>query len=142
MSPTRLRKEGPAQDLKVYPGDTSTLLLAYRPPYDWAGMLEFLNLRKLKEVEHISGGSYLRTVRLGKHTGWIRISDAPEKHALRVEFTHSLVPVLPAPPRVGCATCLTSAPDPTSSPHTYGSDPPLKTRQVLGNPGLRGSGRL
>jgi AraC family transcriptional regulator of adaptative response / DNA-3-methyladenine glycosylase II len=47
-------------------------------------------------VEAVSDGAYLRTVRLGAHTGWIRVTDAPKKRALQVELTHSLTPVLPA----------------------------------------------
>ena len=40
--------------------------------------------------------SYARTVQLGKATGWIRITQAKKRHALLVEFTHTLAPVLPA----------------------------------------------
>lgn len=94
MPPTRLRKEAAEEPLDST--DTSQLQLNYRPPYDWPGILEFLRGRLVKEVEWITEDSYARTVRIGTHTGWIRVTHAPLKNALMLEFTHSLMPVLPA----------------------------------------------
>ncbi|WP_035610640.1 DNA-3-methyladenine glycosylase 2 [Haloferula sp. BvORR071] len=94
MPPTRLRKEAAEVDLMA--GDTSTLQLGYRPPYDWEGTLAFLRGRAIRDVELVSEDAYARTVQLGKHTGWVKVGHAPAKHALVVEFTNSLVPVLPA----------------------------------------------
>jgi AraC family transcriptional regulator, regulatory protein of adaptative response / DNA-3-methyladenine glycosylase II len=96
MPPTRLRKEAAAQPGRLHASDTSTLQLSYRPPYDWEAMLQFLAGRAIREVEFVSGGTYSRTVRLGDHTGWIKVSNIPAKNALQVEFTHSLTPILPA----------------------------------------------
>lgn len=96
MPPTRLRKEAAAQPGRLHASDTSTLQLSYRPPYDWEATLQFLAGRAIREVEFVSGGTYSRTVRLGEHTGWIRVSHAEGKNALQVEFSHSLIPVLPA----------------------------------------------
>ncbi|MBW8709813.1 MAG: helix-turn-helix domain-containing protein, partial [Mycobacterium sp.] len=96
MPPTRLRKE--AREGAAVPGqnETSTLQLSYRPPYDWKGVLGFLAARALKGVEHVTDTSYARTVHLGDARGWIRVTQSKKKHALMVEFTHSLTPVLPA----------------------------------------------
>ena len=96
MPPTRLRKEATANPGRTTSTDTSSLQLGYRPPYDWQSMLKFLAARTIREVEFVSDGTYSRTVRLAGHTGWIKVSNAPERNALRVEFTHSLTPVLPA----------------------------------------------
>jgi AraC family transcriptional regulator of adaptative response / DNA-3-methyladenine glycosylase II len=96
MPPTRLRKEAATQLGKMNVTDTSTLQLGYRPPYDWQSMLKFLAARTIREVEFVSEETYARTVRLGGHTGWIKVSNAAEKNALLLEFTHSLTPVLPA----------------------------------------------
>jgi AraC family transcriptional regulator of adaptative response / DNA-3-methyladenine glycosylase II len=95
MPPTRLRKaaDGTAPHP---PGDTLTLQLAYRPPFDWDGLLAFLGARAIAGVECVDGGVFLRTVRLGDHDGWIRVSHAPERRTLLVELAHSLTPVLPA----------------------------------------------
>ena len=96
MPPTRLRKEAAAHPGRMHASDTSTLQLGYRPPYDWQAMLNFLAARTIREVEFVSDGTYSRTVRLGDHIGWIKVSNAAAKNALLVEFTHSLTPVLPA----------------------------------------------
>ena len=100
MPPTRLRKNaagGTAEDAAaIVDSQTSTLQLSYRPPYDWKGILAFLAARALKGIEHVTDSSYARTVQLGKAKGWIRVTQSKKKHALMVEFTHSLTPVLPA----------------------------------------------
>src|SRR6266436_1064322 len=70
--------------------------LSYRPPYDWAGVLAFLKTRELKDVEWVTDNFYARTVHLDGRKGWIKVTQAKNKHALLLEFTHSLTPVLPA----------------------------------------------
>ena len=96
MAPTRLRRTATEDVAAISATQTSTLQLAYRPPYDWDEVLAFLAARALKGVEDVTGGSYARTVQLGKAQGWIRVSRLSKTHALAVEFTHSLTPVLPA----------------------------------------------
>ena len=96
MPPTRLRKEAAGNVAAIDAADTSVLQLGYRPPYDWEGTLAFLRGRCIRDVEFVTADSYARTVRLGKYTGWVRVTHAPQKHVLLVEFTHSLTPVLPA----------------------------------------------
>jgi AraC family transcriptional regulator of adaptative response / DNA-3-methyladenine glycosylase II len=93
MPPSRLRKQVKTDGIAA--GDSSTLLLSYRAPYDWDGILAFLGARALKGVEAVVAGQYLRTVRLGKYKGWVRVGHAPERSALTVEFSHALLPVLP-----------------------------------------------
>jgi AraC family transcriptional regulator of adaptative response / DNA-3-methyladenine glycosylase II len=96
MPPTRLRRTATEGADAVVERQTSTLQLSYRPPYDWKGMLAFLGARALRGVEHVTDRSYARTVQIGKARGWITVTQSPKKHALLVEFTHSLTPVLPA----------------------------------------------
>ena len=72
------------------------LQLSYRPPYDWNGVLAFLAARALAGVELVTDHSYARTVQLGKAQGWIRVTQSRNQHALVVEFTDSLTPMLPA----------------------------------------------
>jgi AraC family transcriptional regulator of adaptative response / DNA-3-methyladenine glycosylase II len=96
MPPTRLRKHAREDAVAITETYTPTLQLSYRPPYDWKGILVFLAARALTGVEHVTDGSYARTVHLGEAKGWIRVSHSKKKHALLVEFTHSLTPVLPA----------------------------------------------
>jgi AraC family transcriptional regulator, regulatory protein of adaptative response / DNA-3-methyladenine glycosylase II len=70
--------------------------LPYHPPYDWNGVLAFLAARALAGVESVTPESYARTVDLDGATGWIRVTSPPKTHALRLEFTKTLTPVLPA----------------------------------------------
>jgi AraC family transcriptional regulator of adaptative response / DNA-3-methyladenine glycosylase II len=96
MPPTRLRKaaKGPA-DAAASP-ESFTLQLAYRPPFDWPGMMRFLAARTLKGVELVSDDAYFRTVQLGRHRGWVHVRHAPKKRSILVELTYTLTPVLPA----------------------------------------------
>jgi AraC family transcriptional regulator of adaptative response / DNA-3-methyladenine glycosylase II len=96
MPPTRLRKKATEGAAAIAESQTSTLLLSYRPPYDWRGVLAFLEARALKGVEQVTDSSYARTVQLGHATGWIRVTQSKNAHALTLEFTHSLTPKLPA----------------------------------------------
>ncbi|MEO7103008.1 MAG: DNA-3-methyladenine glycosylase 2 [Gemmatimonadaceae bacterium] len=97
MPPTRLRKvangTSPSPHLVA---DTFTLQLAYRPPFDWEGMLGFLRARAFTGIECVDGESYSRTIRLGGHSGWVRVRNAPQKNVVLVELTHGLMAVLPA----------------------------------------------
>jgi AraC family transcriptional regulator of adaptative response / DNA-3-methyladenine glycosylase II len=96
MAPTSLRKKATDGVTPIVDSETSVLQLSYRPPYDWQGLLEFLAARALAGVEYVRDNSYARTVQLGKTKGWIRVTQSRKQHALLVEFTHSLTPVLPA----------------------------------------------
>src|SRR6186997_2383954 len=58
MPPTRLRRRAADGDERLDDGGTSTLLLAYRPPYDWTGMLAFLSARALTGIEHVTPATY------------------------------------------------------------------------------------
>ena len=115
--------------------DTSTLQLAYRPPYDWPGVLAFLAARALAGVEHVTGNAYARTVRLGEAKGWIRVTQSSGRDALLVEFTHGLTPVLPALlSRVRALFDLDARPDVIAK--GLRRDPRLAPA-VKANPGLR-----
>src|SRR5690606_38557831 len=120
--------------------DTSTLLMSYRPPYDWRGILSFLKDRELKGVEWVTDDFYARTVCIGTHKGWIRVTHAAgnfslHKNALRLEFTHSLMPVLPALlGRVRKLFDLDARPDVISG--QLGKDQRLSAF-VKANPGMR-----
>ena len=74
MPPTRLRKKATEGAAAIAEGQTSTLQLSYRPPYDWTGILAFLSARALSGIEQVTDAAYARTVRLGETTGWIRVT--------------------------------------------------------------------
>jgi len=135
MPPTRLRSRVTDSAAAITETQTSTLQLSYRPPYDWKGILAFLAARALKGIEHVTDTSYARTVRLGDANGWIRVTQSTQKHALMVEFTHSLTPVLPAMlGRVRSLFDLNARPD-LIAKH-LARDARLKSA-VKANPGLR-----
>ena len=95
MPPGRFRKN---VDLQPAEGERAPLALqlAYRPPFDWPGLLGFLSARALTGVESVIDGEYRRTVRLGSRIGTIRVRDVDDSNTLLVEVSFSLTPVLPA----------------------------------------------
>lgn len=135
MPPTRFRKAADALAGSEPPAATLTLQLAYRPPFDWAALLDFLGRRALLGVEAVDGDAYARTVRLGAATGWVRVRHAPARRALDVELTRSLMPVLPALlGRLRSLFDLAARPD-VIADHLGGD--PLLAGLVAANPGLR-----
>lgn len=92
----RAPRNARASRASTLPNETLTLQLTYRPPYDWPGVLAFMQKRVLRGVELIADGEYWRTARIGEATGWIHVRHAPKQRGLMVEVAHSLVPVLPA----------------------------------------------
>ncbi|WP_293319739.1 AlkA N-terminal domain-containing protein [Phenylobacterium sp.] len=68
----RQRPEVSAED-----GGGVVLRLAYRAPYDWAGMLDFLALRAVPGVEAVSGGRYRRTLSVDGTAGLVTVGPGP-----------------------------------------------------------------
>ena len=135
MPPTRLRRKATDGAAAIAESETSILQLSYRPPYDWNGILAFLAARALTGIEHVTDRSYARTVELGSARGWIRVTQSKKQHALLVEFTHTLTPVLPALlARVRALFDLDARPDVIAK--RLRSDARLATA-VKANPGLR-----
>src|SRR6185436_3614666 len=56
MTPMELRKRAPTRE----PRRDFRFDLAYRPPYDWDAMIEFLSRRAIPGVEHVEGREYRR----------------------------------------------------------------------------------
>lgn len=85
MAPRELRRQPGATARDG--GDTLSLRLAYRPPYDFAAMLDFLRGRALPGVEVVDADSYARVIAGadGRH-GWLRVSAWPGEHALKLEL--------------------------------------------------------
>jgi AraC family transcriptional regulator, regulatory protein of adaptative response / DNA-3-methyladenine glycosylase II len=74
-SPSEIRRSGAPVRGSANGGRRSelTLRLAYRPPYDWPWVTEFLAVRALRGVERVEGGSYSRTVVLASGPAVIRV---------------------------------------------------------------------
>lgn len=92
MSPSQLRKNI-SQHLSAE-STTLQLQLNYRLPYAFANMLNFLNNRAIRGAESVIDNSYLRTVQIAKHSGWIKVQNNSEKNCLELTLSTSLVPVL------------------------------------------------
>jgi len=89
-SPSEFRAAKRAQT-----GETLSLLLHFRPPYDWRTMLGFLALRAVPGVERVDDDHYLRTVALGTCSGYIAVNPAGPD-SVRVTVSTSLLPELPS----------------------------------------------
>ncbi|MDI9239143.1 AlkA N-terminal domain-containing protein [Lysobacter sp. LF1] len=90
MAPRDLRRN------RELPPSTSseglTLRLGYRPPYDFAAMLDFLRGRALPGVEVVDEHSYARVTGPIERPGWLRVSAWPNgEHALKLEV-HGAAP--------------------------------------------------
>jgi AraC family transcriptional regulator of adaptative response / DNA-3-methyladenine glycosylase II len=71
-----------------------TILLTYRPPYDWATMVAFLEARAIPGVEVVSKDRYARTIEIGGVHGVLAV-EPTSGNALRVAIRFSRLSALP-----------------------------------------------
>jgi AraC family transcriptional regulator, regulatory protein of adaptative response / DNA-3-methyladenine glycosylase II len=76
----RDRREPPAHGR----GDEVSLALAYRPPYDWDHLRDFLALRATPGVERVDEQSYGRLIRTDTGHAVIQLRPLPGKDALQL----------------------------------------------------------
>jgi len=74
--------------------ETIALRLAYRPPFAWQPLLDFLAMRATAGVEAVSGNAYYRGVEIEGHQGWLKVENLAEKNSLLVTLPTTLTPVL------------------------------------------------
>ncbi|BDU15832.1 DNA-3-methyladenine glycosylase 2 family protein [Lysobacter auxotrophicus] len=92
MAPRDLRRSRrEAHGSNEATGDVLTLRLGYRPPYDFAAMLDFLRGRALPGVEVVDEHGYARVIGPIERPGWLRVSAWPDgkhggEHALKLEL--------------------------------------------------------
>jgi AraC family transcriptional regulator, regulatory protein of adaptative response / DNA-3-methyladenine glycosylase II len=77
------------------PDSGISLLLPYRPPYDWEAMLQFLATRAIAGVETVTPGCYARAIEVGGHVGSIHVTQVPGEPALRVIVRFPQLAALP-----------------------------------------------
>ena len=124
LSPTALRK-----DSRKTTGSECTFRLSYRPPFCWDSILRYFRRRYYRGAEFVNGPQYLRSVRIGRLSGWILVEDEPEAHALKVEVAPDLLSVLlPLIARLRRLFDLDASPEPITA--ALGA-------LANGNPGLR-----
>ena len=114
-----------------------TLMLRYRPPYDWDGMIGFLAARAIPGVEVVTADRYARTIALDGAMGTVAVSRAGgDRLAVAVRFPKmTALPSILA--RVRRVFDLTADPE-TIEAH-LARDPDL-ARMVAARPGLRAPG--
>lgn len=76
----RKRREPPARAA----GDEVALALAYRPPYDWDHLRNFLARRATPGVERVDEQSYARLIRTDAGHAVIQVQPLPDEDALRL----------------------------------------------------------
>src|SRR6476660_8499919 len=96
MPPSRLRKDAAPATLPT----TMSFELAYRPPYDWESLLDFLRARAVAGIEVVDGSRYARTLAIDRGgercVGWISVTKSPRRNALALTVSASLARVVPA----------------------------------------------
>ncbi len=99
LSPSALRREGGPARAEGDDG-APVVRLAWRPPYDLAGVLGFLAQRALDGIESVDGPVLRRTLALTHRgqtlSGWVQAGFVPLRHELHLRVAPSLVPALGA----------------------------------------------
>lgn len=94
LSPTALRKAGRAKSAP----ELVTVRLAYRPPYDVAGVLRFCAARALPGVDAVEGSGLRRTLALTHQgrplAGWLAARFVPARHEVELQLAPVLLPAL------------------------------------------------
>lgn len=131
LTPSKMRRARLSQN----PREGLRLTLGYRPPFALQELLRFLAARAIPRVECGTEDSYVRTMALGKHAGWIAVSPIVGKNALSVRVATTLAPVLPAVlGRVRALFDLSARPDVIDG--QLAADPNLRPL-IQRHPGLR-----
>jgi len=73
-----------------------TLRLAYRPPYDWPGILAALSSRAAPGVEWIDGNTWHRRIDLDGKQGRVAVAHLPARNSVMVTIHFPCVKALPS----------------------------------------------
>ncbi len=92
LNPLALRKRSGAKPAAQ--SGQIMLKLGFRPPLAWLPLIQFLAGRSGAGTELVEGERYWRTLRIGKHRGFINAAPLSDS-LLGVEVAPSLLPVLP-----------------------------------------------
>ncbi|MET0336751.1 MAG: AlkA N-terminal domain-containing protein [Caulobacter sp.] len=91
--PSALRRS--REEVSSGPLGEVTILLRYRPPYDWRAMLDFLRVRAIPGVEVVEADRYIRTIDLDGAQGLVAVEPG-EGNALRAVIRFPKLSSLPA----------------------------------------------
>lgn len=132
--PSALRRAG-TPEVSAGPSGEITLMLRYRPPYDWAAMLDFLRLRAIRGVETVQGETYSRAIALDGSVGTLSVEPAVGADALKVAIRFPRLSALPA-----IIARLRRVFDLGADPAAIGaqlSEDPILAPLIAARPGLR-----
>jgi AraC family transcriptional regulator of adaptative response / DNA-3-methyladenine glycosylase II len=132
VPPTTLRAEAGRRGPTPVAG-ALVLRLPYRPPFDAAGLLEFLGARAVDGVESVEGGTYRRTLRLPRGPATVALAAGPG-HVVATLWLSDPRDLAPAVSRVRRLLDLDA--DPAAVDAVLGADPWLAPA-VAATPGVR-----
>jgi AraC family transcriptional regulator of adaptative response / DNA-3-methyladenine glycosylase II len=137
VPPTTLRAEAGRRAVPAVAG-AIVLRLAYRPPFDAAGLLGFLGARVVDGVEQMDGGTYRRTMRLPRGPATVSLEPGVRRTGgphvvatLRLSDPRDLAPAVARLRRL-----LDLDADPTAVDAVLAADPVLAP-SVAAVPGMR-----
>jgi AraC family transcriptional regulator, regulatory protein of adaptative response / DNA-3-methyladenine glycosylase II len=133
-SPSAMRRRHPSASVTSKRSDGVTVLLRYKPPYDWNAALSCLRARRIPGVEAISGDQYARAIKINGACGSVAVTHS-EANALRAEIRFAKLSSLPE-----IIARLRRLFDLTADPHAIGahlSRDPLLAPLVAARPGVR-----
>jgi len=70
--------------------NTVTILLPYRPPFDWPLMLSFFRFRQISNIEKVSETEYCRSFILDNCHGWFKVSQPTDKASYKTKHALQL----------------------------------------------------
>jgi AraC family transcriptional regulator of adaptative response / DNA-3-methyladenine glycosylase II len=131
--PTALRRST-GDDVSAGANGEVSLLLHYRPPYDWPAMLDFLRVRAIAGVESVGPNVYRRTIGLEGEQGIVTV-EATGGNALRATIQFPKLSALPKIiARLRRLFDLSADPDAIAG---HLSNDPLLAPLIAARPGLR-----
>jgi AraC family transcriptional regulator of adaptative response / DNA-3-methyladenine glycosylase II len=135
--PTTLRRSG-GLEVSAGPNGEISLLLRYRPPYDWPAMLNFLRARAITGVESVQGDVYRRTIGLDGQQGTVTVRPAAGPAGINALNATVRFPKLSALPQIiaRLRRVFDLAADPDAIALQLVKDPTLAPL-VAARPGLR-----
>lgn len=93
--PLSLRRGRTGASTDTVPPTGITLRLQYRPPFDWAAMLSYLQGRAIPGVEWVTADSYARSLLLDGEPAFLHVQFLPDTHQVLVRLHSSRLQALP-----------------------------------------------
>ena len=87
MRGTKITEEGNSIQSNT---NTVSILLPYRPPFDWPLMLSFFRLRQISNIEKVTQTEYCRSFILENCHGWFKVSQSADKPSYKTKHALQL----------------------------------------------------